>query len=40
VDTHGHSSYWDNDTRSLLNQARIVTGQYHRVTLDHGTAPE
>jgi hypothetical protein len=40
VDTHGHSNYWDNDTRSLLNQARIVTGQYHRVTLDHGTAPQ
>jgi predicted esterase len=40
VDTHGHSDYWDNDTQSLSNQARIVTGQYHRVTLDHGTAPE
>lgn len=39
VDTYGHSDYWNNDTESLTNQARVVVGQYERVTLDHGQAP-
>jgi hypothetical protein len=40
VDTHGHSNYWDNNSQSLLNQARIVTGQYDVVQLDHGEVPQ
>ncbi|MQA85014.1 MAG: hypothetical protein GEV03_10415 [Streptosporangiales bacterium] len=39
VDTHGHSGYWDPNSESLRNQARIITGQYNRVTLDHGRPP-
>ncbi|MCQ4042503.1 alpha/beta hydrolase [Streptantibioticus rubrisoli] len=34
VDTSGHSAYWDSDSESLLNQARVVTGKYGEVTLD------
>ena len=39
TDTGGHSGYWDPDSESLRNQARIVVGQYDRVSLDHGTPP-
>ena len=39
TDTGGHSGYWDPNSESLRNQARIVVGQYDRVSLDHGTPP-
>jgi Alpha/beta hydrolase len=39
VDTHGHSGYWDQSSQSLANQAYVVTGQYGRVGLDHGSPP-
>ncbi|WP_037855729.1 alpha/beta hydrolase [Streptomyces sp. NRRL S-340] len=32
VNTSGHSGYWDEDSRSLQNQARVVVGQYDLVT--------
>lgn len=38
TDTSGHSGYWETDSESLRNQARIVVGQYDRVTLVHGPA--
>lgn len=34
-----HGMYWDPDSESLRNQARIVTGMYGTVTLDFGKAP-
>jgi hypothetical protein len=39
TDTTGHSGYWDPNSESLRNQARIVVGQYDRVSVDHGTPP-
>lgn len=27
TDTHGHSGYWDDNSRSLANQGRIIAGQ-------------
>jgi hypothetical protein len=39
VDTHGHSGYWDENSDSLTNQARVVSGSYDRVALDHGNPP-
>lgn len=39
TDTSGHGGYWRPDSGSLLNQAYIVTGQYQRVTLEHGSPP-
>ena len=39
VDTSGHSDYWNVDSESLRNQARVVVGQYSRVGLDHGRPP-
>ncbi len=39
VDTHGHSGYWDPDSQSITNQARIIVGRYDEVSLDHGKAP-
>ncbi len=39
VDTEGHTQYWNPDSESLRNQARILTGQYGRTSLHHGTAP-
>lgn len=44
VDTRTHSDYWktqDNGapTESLLNQGRIIVGQYGAVGLEHGKAP-
>jgi hypothetical protein len=39
VDTHGHSGYWDNNSDSLRNQARIVVGLYQQVQLDSGQVP-
>jgi hypothetical protein len=35
----GHSDYSENDTLSVLNQSRILVGQYERVQLEHGTVP-
>lgn len=40
VDTSGHSGYWDGNTESLRNQARILVGKYDRVGLNHGAPPE
>lgn len=40
TDTHGHSAYWEPGSQSLLNQARVLVGQYDAVTLDHGSAPQ
>jgi pimeloyl-ACP methyl ester carboxylesterase len=40
TDTEGHSAYWTPGTESLLNQARVVVGQYGAVTLEHGSAPQ
>ncbi|GAA4702719.1 alpha/beta hydrolase [Streptomyces youssoufiensis] len=31
TDTDGHSGYWDEDSESLKNQARVVVGEYSRV---------
>ena len=39
VDTSGHSAYWERGSQSLLNQARVVVGQYGDVSLDHGQRP-
>ncbi|GAB1690150.1 hypothetical protein KRM28CT15_19530 [Krasilnikovia sp. M28-CT-15] len=39
VDTSGHSAYWKESTRSLHNQAAVVTGKYSLVDLVHGEAP-
>ncbi|MFI5931825.1 alpha/beta hydrolase [Actinoplanes sp. NPDC051494] len=44
VDTEGHSAYWsynadDTPTTSLLNQAKIIIGEYDSVSLEHGRAP-
>jgi hypothetical protein len=40
TDTHGHSDYWQQGSESLLNQARVVVGQYDQVGLEHGSAPQ
>ncbi len=32
TDTDGHSGYWDADSGSLKNQARVVVGKYDEVT--------
>jgi Alpha/beta hydrolase len=39
VDTSGHSGYWNTNSQSLLNQARVVVGLYNRVGLDYGAPP-
>lgn len=39
VDNWGHTDYWRPDSVSLHNQARIMMGQYHDVTLEHGRPP-
>jgi hypothetical protein len=39
VDTSGHSDYFENDSLSLVNQSRILVGEYERVQLEHGTVP-
>jgi hypothetical protein len=36
---HAHSSYWDPQSKSLLNIARIVNGQYGDVNLIHPPHP-
>lgn len=33
-DLSGHSSYWDNGSESLRNQAYIITGEYGQVTTE------
>jgi len=33
-DLSGHSSYWDNGSESLRNQAYIITGNYEQVTTE------
>ncbi|MEV4641327.1 hypothetical protein AB0J80_28690 [Actinoplanes sp. NPDC049548] len=40
VDTSGHSGYWDDNTESLKNQARVLVGEYRQVGLNHGAPPE
>lgn len=40
VDTPGHSDYWRPESRSVLNQAAVVVGQYDQVELEHGAPPE
>ncbi|MBB5937985.1 alpha/beta hydrolase [Streptomyces zagrosensis] len=32
TDTSGHGSYWDRDSETLLNQARVVVGDYDNVS--------
>ncbi|GAA2345373.1 alpha/beta hydrolase [Streptomyces violaceusniger] len=32
TDTSGHSGYWDEDSESLQNQAKVVVGRYGEVT--------
>ncbi|MFT2016400.1 alpha/beta hydrolase [Streptomyces sp. 796.1] len=32
TDTNGHSGYWDTDSESLKNQARVVVGKYGEVS--------
>lgn len=39
VDTHGHTDYWTPNSGSLMNQARVIAGQYDAVELEHGQAP-
>ncbi|MBW6433394.1 alpha/beta hydrolase family protein [Actinoplanes hulinensis] len=39
ADTGGHTSYWEPDSQSLKNQARVLAGVYDEVTLNSGTAP-
>ncbi|MDT5037191.1 MAG: hypothetical protein QOE03_2376 [Micromonosporaceae bacterium] len=39
VDTRGHSGYWDDNSQSLKNQARVVVGFYDQVGLDYGEVP-
>jgi hypothetical protein len=39
TDTSGHSAYWDPGSKSILNQADIVVGQYGLVGLNHGQRP-
>ncbi|MFJ9796096.1 alpha/beta hydrolase [Streptomyces sp. NPDC101145] len=34
TDTKGHSGYWDEDTESLRNQAKVVAGRYGSVRLE------
>ena len=36
VDTSGHSNYWNNNSESLTNQARILVGAYDKTTLYKG----
>lgn len=40
VDTSGHSNYWTRGSESLINQANIIMGRYHKVELDHGRRPD
>ncbi|MFC8615989.1 alpha/beta hydrolase [Micromonospora purpureochromogenes] len=39
VDTHGHSDYWNEDSVSIRNQARVIMGKYSLTQLDHGQRP-
>jgi hypothetical protein len=39
VDTQGHSGYWDDNSQSLQNQARVIVGFYDQVGLDYGEVP-
>lgn len=34
VDTSGHTSYWERDSESLANQAKVVVGEYDKVNED------
>ncbi|MFJ5077291.1 alpha/beta hydrolase [Streptomyces sp. NPDC088553] len=34
VDTSGHTSYWEKDSESLSNQAKVVVGEYDKVNED------
>ncbi|MEV6932425.1 alpha/beta hydrolase [Dactylosporangium sp. NPDC051485] len=35
VNTHGHSDYWNANSGSIDNQAKIIVGDYSHVKLDH-----
>lgn len=37
--TSGHSGYWETGSESLLNQARVIAGQYDQVSLVPRTQP-
>jgi hypothetical protein len=39
VDTSGHTHYWEPDSESLNNQARVLVGQYSKTTTIHGQPP-
>ncbi|GIM90931.1 alpha/beta hydrolase [Paractinoplanes toevensis] len=39
VDTSGHTHYWEQDSESVNNQARVLVGQYSRVGTVHGSPP-
>ncbi|GAA2582506.1 hypothetical protein GCM10010435_70270 [Winogradskya consettensis] len=39
TDTEGHSDYWKPGSQSLLNQAKVVVGQYDQVSLMWGEPP-
>ncbi|GGN44020.1 hypothetical protein FHR83_008016 [Actinoplanes campanulatus] len=40
ADTGGHTSYWNQGSDSLKNQARILAGMYSQTTLNSGERPE
>jgi hypothetical protein len=40
VDTTGHTAYWTPNSQSLINQSRIIVGQYNEVGLVHGRPPQ
>ncbi|WP_432076635.1 alpha/beta hydrolase, partial [Streptomyces wuyuanensis] len=33
-DSDGHSGFWDENSKSLLNQAAVIVGQHDKVELD------
>jgi hypothetical protein len=39
TDTSGHSDYWNANTESIRNQARVIVGAYSDVGLNHGQRP-
>ncbi|MEH0981884.1 hypothetical protein [Micromonospora sp. CPCC 205556] len=36
ADTRRHSDYWNEDSVSIRNQARVIMGKYSLTQLDHG----
>jgi hypothetical protein len=39
VDTSGHTHYWEPNSESLRNQARVLVGQYSGIRMVHGDPP-